>query len=74
MFNKMFRFILFKVEGPYSRFDHVPTACSYPNVTQKIIYYFLYLYLYLFNDITGFPYLVKKAYLSNDLSTRNIVL
>ena len=60
MFNKMFRFILFKVEGPYSRFDHVPTACSYPNVTQKIIYYFLYLYLYLFMILPGFHILLKK--------------
>ena len=33
-------------EGRYSRFDHVPTACSYPNAPQKMIFYFLYLYSY----------------------------
>ena len=29
------------LEGRYSRFDHVPTACSYPNAPQKMIFYFL---------------------------------
>ena len=61
-----------KPEGQYSRFDHVLTACSYHNATQKRIFYFVYLYFYLFMILLGF-HNFWKADLNNDFSTRNIV-
>ena len=59
-------------EVRYSRFDHVPTACSYLSATQKMIFYFLYLYSYLSMMLLGF-HNIWKADLNNDLLTRNIV-
>ena len=40
------------VRFSFSRFDQIPTACSYPNVTQKSILFLIFILIY---GITGFP-------------------